>query len=504
MTDHSNGRGLPVPRSLLAFALFSTCALTLPGPGHAGFLFSCGDNTPARPVPEYLEGVRLWPKTFRPARPGQVLPEERDSTARTGGNTVPNASIGHELFKALDFEGDLLFVAYGLGIQVWDVGPGYLERPRRLAVRDLWHPGDFLLPPPDKSEQLHFINDVDALRPSAGGPIVVAAAGKVPFVGPTFWTFEKSSPLKLRYQDGGDGANGGTPALQGSLFELGGRMYYVAAGGSTVTLYDVDAAVGLAEACLDNRGENAACGPVWRGVLPDLRARYVDAIVVGNRVLLALGGMGRGVRLVELPLRSDGSLVPRDAGLLASTGGAFAGPVALFDHGGRSWLGLVDTDRVEVYEITGCVEGTGCVLVEPEWRSEPIPFFSEQFLTFSSNRGVPYLYYGINAHELFGGAIERLYDLRTLGRTNKVRRVADGGGAVYDPCSGGMIDYWSAYYGGNTGGLRGVEPREGKFHRDRFYRVAETIFDVHVLDDPSIFVDGFESGTLLGWSASTP
>lgn len=503
MKEPSNGRGLSVPRLPLALALFLTCALASPEPGSAGFLFSCGDNTPAIPVPEYREGVRLWPETFRPARPGQVLPEERDSTARTGGNTVPNASIGHELFKALDFEGDLLFVAYGLGIQVWDVGPGYLERPRRLAVRDLWHPGDFLLPPPDKSEQLHFINDIDALRPSSGGPVVVAAAGKVPFVGPTFWTFEKSAPLKLRYQDGGDGANGGTHALQGSLFEIEGRMYYASAGGSNVTLYDVSAAVGLTDACLDNRGTNAACGPVWLGTLPNVRARYIDTKVVGDRVLLALGGMGKGARLYELAPRPDGSLVPHDDELLASTGGVFAGPVALFDHGGRSWLGLVDTDRIEVYDIAGCAEGTGCVLVEPEWRSDPIPFFSEQFLTFSSNRGVPYLYYGINAHELAGGAIERLFDLRTLGRTNEVKRVAEGG-AIFDPCSGGVIDYWSAYYGGNTGGLRGVEPREGKFHRDRFYRVAETIFDIHVLDDPSIFVDGFESGTLRGWSASSP
>jgi len=132
---------------------------------------------------------------------------------------------------------------------------------------------------------------------------------------------------------------------------------------------------------------------------------------------------------------------------------------------------------------------------------------THDFLTYSSFKGAPYLYYGFATADIEGSDREQLFELGALQVPSPdplpgLPEVTAGGDSYSDPCNGSTIRYWSHYYSGNTHGLNNMVPRIGKLSSGGyFYRAAIAILDVHLVPPPPrIFSDGFETGDVTAWS----
>lgn len=456
----------------------------------------CGDNSPAVPAPECVrtdtaepascgaaDTVRLWSSRLRPGAPNEGIPAIRDTTDRVGGLTVPGEARGHELFKAVAPVGDWLFVAYNAGIQAWRISGANAERPYRglhTWYRDGWQ-GHFLSFP-QTSEKLTYIEDIAAVPGGAG--TLVAASGKYP-VGPSFWEFNGSAFRPL-YQDVG------TATQQLRIADVGGTLYVLAADGGGIVVYDLSEASGFVSGCLDDRG--SSCGDVFLGrVSTTTAARYLDAMVLGETLyVVSTLGSSDGVQLWEVDPAAHSGFRKYASG---NPYPAVARGPALFAVGGDHYLAFVrraivapKASRLEVYDIDDCLDADGCASLGAPVIDRFLHDRSadEEFLTFSQSAdGTPFLYYGVYGAgaSLTGPALEQLFDLSGLPAS--IEEVTAGGGSYVDPCNGKTIDYWGRYYGGNSFGLREVQPRMGKLHGDYFYRAGQTILDVHALVTPN-------------------
>ncbi|MEL7058531.1 MAG: hypothetical protein AAGN46_00750 [Acidobacteriota bacterium] len=473
-------------RASLAFAMMSVGLATVGASGVS--LAQCGDNSPATPVPEFRDGVRLWPDGFRPGSPGQTLPLIRDSTQRVGGVGTPSAATGFELFKAVDAIDDRLFVAYGLGIQAWTIEGAFAENPGLLAFRDGL--GGGFLAFPGQQEVLNFIEDLDAVE--HGDDVLIGVAGRQE-VGTTIWSFDHN--FTQHYQDLG------TISEQVRMIEQGGRHYLLAATDGGVAVYDATAA-SLGAPCLDDRG--ATCPGVYRGLFPnDVLGAYVDAIVWNGRTFVSSSDGRSFVKpliLWELP----------DAAQPASARQIVVGDV---DARGAAFLPLGDRlffayasknpSRVQIFDIDHCVDGDGCTDLGPVVAELDVGDGDLQFLTFSRSGELPFLYYGVATNNALGDRIEGLWQLDALPGNGAPREITAGGETYVDPCNGLVVDYWGDYYEANDAGLRNMHPRKGAFAGRYFYRAAQSILDVHVLTEavpsPLIFRDGFEDATIGAW-----
>lgn len=422
----------------------------------------CGPRSPAFPVEETQftsEGVvRLWPGGFRPGRPGEQLPPDRDSTDRIGGLTVPGARSGHELFKGVDIVGDHLLVAYNAGLQVWDIGTDP-ERPRRLRIKDGWM-GDFFWFPP-VSEQLNFIEDVAGVE-LPDGRLLIALAGKAP-VGPSVWVFG-GGQLTQVYQDRG------TVARSVRLEAVGGRWYLIASSdkaGEAPRAYDASRMLELGS-CSDQAG--SPCG-VLRGWIPSPHeVSFIDTRTRGGKLYVASSGLFWPLEMWEVANPE----APGIAFQSLSLGTGYEG-VAFFEVGGISYLAAARGDLLSVWEIESCF-GEACsprLVVSEVLR--PGIFRS---VSFSESEGAPFLHVGVEA-PTGGSQLEYLFDVSGVAE-GVIAEVTAGGETYTDPCSGGQVGYWSAYYPANENGLREFRPRMGKFGGRYFYRAGETVLDVHV------------------------
>jgi len=462
----------------------------------------CGDNSPAVPVPQCRNAstgaevdcssagaVEIWPDGFRPGLPGQTLPSNRDTTDRTGGQTVPGASSGHELFAAVDVVGDVLFVSYNAGIQAWDIGPGNEENPPRIAFRDGWQGAFFSFPPP--SEQLIFIEEIDAI--ADGQDMFLAVSGKAP-VGPSLWRFSTGSNTFTQLYQDTDAVSNQQPTVQQIRVARASnnRVYAFAASNNGLNVYDVTRAETLAPCWDDNAIAGRQCSSVYLGVIGDSNdsvdefVRYLDVIVKDQKIYVAVSdnsgfvSFPRTVEIWEFNPSIPGNSIRRFAG--AGLSSAIAG-ISLFEHDGAEYMALIESDVLKIFDVTSCLDSNGCSSLTS--AASPIALSSfpapDQFLTFSESNGTPFLYYGINSNALEGPAIEQLYDLSELGTSNpSLPEITSTGGSYVDPCNGQMIDYWGDYYSRNEHGLRELEPRIGKFSGNYFYRAADTVLDVHV------------------------
>lgn len=449
-----------------------------------------GGVSPARPVPECVTttgeattcdepgSVRLWSPDSG-LRPASLVPRERDSTQLEGGTRVPGAATGLELFKSVDVAGGHLFVAYNAGLQVWGLGTPAL--PARLGYRDGWQ-GQFLAFP-GPGEVLAFVEDVSALETTTG-VFLIALSGKAP-VGLSLWEFT-AAPLGLRqlYQDEG------TACRQVRMVERGETAYAIAGGDGALSVFDATAAQALPEPCLDSQG--TACPGVYLGQVPGAPfARYVDALVVGERLLVATGAGP----IVPAEVWELDPANPTTARRIYSGPGG-RGPT-LFELGPTLYLAVIRDHRLQIEEIDGCPAGL-CApgpIVDLQLGSWPA---AEEFLTVSRAHGRTWIYYGVSTGNVEGPDLERLVDVSGLLRGDLVEATA-GSESYVDPCNGHQIRYWSHYYARNAQGLRGMHPRIGKFGPGgHFYRAAQTVLDVHVLP-PLIFADGFEGGDAGRW-----
>lgn len=496
-------------RCSLPFALM----LLTPRTATAGL---CGDNDPANPVPECVaaddgsatnctstDAVRLWPDNgLRPGRPGQQLPALRDSTQWRSFNP-PSAHNGHELFLSLDIEDEFLYVAYNVGLQVWNISGGNAENPRRRRFADLYENG-FLTFIPD-GENDFWIDDISAINPTGDGSVdvLLALTGK-DGVGFSIWEHHKEfDSLEQHYQDLG------TDTRTVETLQRGDQAFAFAGSNSGIYVYELTAARELGSPCIDDQG--SVCPGIYQGRVGTLElGHYVSVIERGGEIYVAAstGGTDQAAKL-ELWHVPDPT-TPETAQLRYRSDGLDRRGVELFSHGGDAYLAVVEPGQpsrsLRIYDVGGCLDTDGCSsLGAPEWQTV-LPSWPTNlnWLTYSQSEGRSYLYSGFQSANMEGAAVEQLFDLTTLGSTNDIVELTEGGSSYVDPCSGQPVDYWGYYYPGNEHGLRNVTAQSGRLKDGFLYRAAFGILDVHRLGEipAEIFSDGFESGDTSVWSTT--
>lgn len=455
----------------------------------------CGDESPAYPVTEMREGVRIWPDGFEPARPDQPLPQNRDSTQFVG-YPYPSAATGLELFQALDIVGDRLIVLYNTGIQVWNIGGAFAEDPQRLAFRD-GILGQWLAHPGEGHEDGSLVDMAAIQDPADANRILIVTAGEAGSVGVAVFRYEKAqNRLSPIYQDTTrDGAD-----LELTVF--GGRVYALVSSTTGAFVFDVSATNDLTGPCLDDEFAITCPGGIQLGKIGGgVASRYVGAMVKDGALFVALsvGSISPSQQPPQIwqldPARPD-LAARRFLGTVRDTHSPL-----LIRRGNRYFMAVVEAKRLRIYEVGDCLDTSGCAgLPAPSYDSAlRTNSWSQNILTYSESDGIPYLYYGINTGNLGGSAVERLLDLRQLGASNVLPEITASGQTYVDPCNGSSpIGYWAAHYSQNHLGLRNFVPTMGRFRGRYFYRTATAVLDVHIRTE--IFNDGFESGDVSAWN----
>ena len=494
--NHPLSKILALPFLLLMAALY-------PAKLHAQ---SCSGQEPARfvpgPPPNHdpdAPDIDLWlPEIFRPGLTdltNRRLPAERDSTG-WDSLTIPGFSSGHEIFQGMDVLGDYMYAAYNAGFSIWDIATDP-EKPDRVKVRDGWHfsscqqnadCGPFLSFP-GAGEVDFLVEDIDVMpAPGSANTVYIAVSGRNP-VGISLWRFNTSNQaLTAIYQDTT------LVSRQVRLITVDGVAYAFSSYGNGLAVYNMTRAIAIA-GCLEETGSD--CPGVYQGNLGTIdTGRYLDVFQRPNGEILVAASngniSGQGLELWRLTDPSNpGSANRLFAGLNNRTFG-----VALFNYEGNDYLAALERtgslNVIKIFNINSC-SGTGaCNLGSPVFDDIGVPpRLSDQFLTYSTSRDTPFLYYG-----LFGGfggpKVEQLLNLTTLGRpVQTITEMTDGGSTYFDNCANTNIGYWAWYYPGNDFGPKNMTPRIGKFNPDTniFYRAAGGILDVHVweggIDPPS-------------------
>ena len=470
---------------------------------------SCQDGSPAMPVPQFRtitgQGTfELWPDNFQPADlECLALPGLRDSTPYNGFQQ-PGASNGLEFFHSLDIQqsgsSTFVYVAYNAGWQIWDATNNFASNPTRRSFRDGWQGSWQAFA--DSGEEFYFkVYGIDAIDPpGAPGQTLVAIHG-LEDVGFTIWdATDKDEPSQL-YQDLGK------TGFQTVAATINGRIYAFATSSTGVQVYDMTRSREIGPCFENTSSAGNLCGgngnPVWRGTLspwPWLQARYLSLVEVNSRFFLAVSDGSPanplGVTIIEVTDPSTAS-----ANELLSGLNTFAQGVALFDYSGDQYLGVVNFNQLEIYDLNSCLTtGSGCNFGNRKYQQQTI--IAEQvYLTYSEANGKPFLYQGFQSlcsqvPNTFN--TEYLLDVSGLatgaGVVDVIRDPVTGGEWYNDPGNGMRIDYWSSYYDQATYGFSTFSPMIGKFHGEYFYRAAQTLFDIHQLQgvaapQPTITVD---------------
>lgn len=411
----------------------------------------CGDNSPVTPVPQMVDGQRLWPPSgFRPARAGQRIPDQRDSSDYLS-LTIAGQRSGHELFQSMARVGDTLYVSYNAGFAAWDVSPANADNPARRHVRDGWTGGFPAFPGP--GEATFLVTGIGAAAASDGA--VVVGVGGVSEVGLTLWRHAGDQLANIAQLEG-------LATYEVRAANVGGRVFVFAGTPNDGVVV------------VDETGE-------VRGSVGDALGlgRYLDVAVVDDVAYVLAGGRPR------IPPSLWAVPDPSNPGNAVELIDIDPGPkgVALFREAGRLHLAMVREQAVEIFDVQHCVDADGCsTLGAPLWVQalDETPR-SVEFLTFSRGpAGAPFLYYGVESAGLDGPRKERLWDLTDLVGAGRVTEITDGGGSYVDAC-GNTVDYWGHYYDGNASGFRNVVPRMGLWHGRYFYRSSVGLLDVHTL-----------------------
>ncbi len=497
----------PQARILAVLTLLLTAA-ALPATLHGQ---SCAGVDPARHVPgpppnhdPAAPDVDLWlTDIFRPGLTplaNRQLPAERDSTGWVS-LTFPGFDFGHEIFEGLDVAGDYLYVAYNAGLSIWDISGANAEDPERILVRDGWNfstcqsdpdCGPFQAFPP-AGEVDFLVEDIDVLE-TGGSTVYIAVSGRNP-VGISIWRFNTSSQsLAPIYQD--TTLNSRQVRLVSVDNTRGATtIYALTSYGNGLAVYDVSQADTI-DPCVEETGSD--CQGVYLGNLGSVSTgRYLDVLQRPNGEILVAttnGNLGsQGLELWRVDPASPGSADQLFDGLNNRTFGT-----AMFSYEGNDYLAALErvgsVNVIKIFNINSCVSGS-CSLGAPVFDDVSVPpRLSNQYLTYSTSNGTPFLYYGLTGG--FGGRkVEQLLNLTTLGRPGQnITEMTDGGPTYFDDCELDNLGYWAWYYPGNEFGPNNLAPRIGKFDSDTniFYRAAGGILDVHVWEggtgtsDPTI------------------
>ncbi|MEM7351661.1 MAG: hypothetical protein AAF657_12770 [Acidobacteriota bacterium] len=491
MPDVSTSR-LAAISILLGLSLLAQTAIA-----GGGGTIECFDGEPAMPIEEFrtigAQTFRMWSDFLEPTDPiGSSLPAARDSTGYSGFDR-PGRAGGLEFFYGIDIQDNNLYMVYNAGWQIWNINGGLAVNPQVLSQRDGWD-GDFHEFQEPVTELYFLLFDIDAIDPPGNNNTLVAVAGKSP-VGPTIWdAANKSNPQQL-YQD--EGKSG----VQVAAANIDGRSYAFFSHGQGVHVYDMTRAREIGPCFENTLTATSLCGgnsnPVWRGQLgpwPWGKVEYLDVLetVVGGETkhFIALtDGTAANSLGMELREITNISTVPPTSTAIRQGLNTFSFGVELFQIDDRYYTAVINFTDLEIYDITGCITGTGgCSFTGPEF-DRPVAIATDlpslSFVRFSESDGRPFLYKGFSASCSAPPAAgtpnkEWLLDLDGL-RTGGP--IVDVRGETYnDPNHNSpqrRIDYWSSYYDKSTEGYSAFAPHDGVFHGRFFYRASQSMFDIH-------------------------
>ena len=423
------------------------------------------------------------------------LPDNRDSTDYIT-QTIPGLLTGHEQFSGVVAVNDFLFVAYNGGFSAWDPSNDP-DNPGRVAVRDGWagHWLEFALP----GEADTLVIDIAAEPLSGGevdGDVLVAVAGR-DLSSIALWHFDvETREFTPLYQ----GTNNSQYTVDTATYN--GRVYVFGGASNGVWVYDASAAL-EGEPCVEDLNA-PSCPGVSLGRLADTGNTFnVSAQSFardGSEHLLVaaqrLFPSEDTLRLYEL---SDPS-APQQAELRSGDYGGVANGVQLFAKDEQPYLGVANyvaagdpaSVSAEVYALDACL-GAACSLTSPVASSAPKalrlgrktlhhslddrdnadPSDDEHFLYVA-----PYQSGAVEAQE------EYIFHLRGLspdpGQNEEITTLTSGGPTYLDACLNEEVGYFGWGYSTHEFGLRNVGPSAGVFLKDRFYRAAGGVFDIHI------------------------
>ncbi len=373
--------------SLLVTLLLAGCASSLPV---AVVAPPAPESPPALAMARSFDPGFVTPTVFTPdgtpvvaaPSPRDVLRPITDSRGRVWiDSTWKDGEPRKDPFPfRVVAEAGLVVYATGQGIQIHDVATG-----AKLAYAD----GEFLSlvkwPESDKNFLVKHL-DMD-------GDIVITANDEAGFMA---WSVVNPRNPLVQYHDAG---TAGRFVISVRMMRIEGRVHGLSVDQSGLSLYDLAPLVPCSE---NTKTGDMRCPGVFKGWIKRNQARSVHS--VGSLVALRHGGQGIDVFSVHTPAGFS-TLRPRISGLLPPNGGA--GEVAMWEHGGRTFLasvGVVEPSsdkkwhsHLWIYDVSCALVGS-CSLGQPivtydvtDWSST---FAAQAFVTLSMDNGKPWLYVG--------------------------------------------------------------------------------------------------------------
>ncbi len=347
---------------------------------------------------------------------------------------------------------------------------------------------------------------------------MIALNGEGP-VGPTIWdAANKSSPFQL-YQDTSK------IAVQVSAVNIGGRTYAFFAANNGIHVYDMTRAREIGPCFESTSIATTLCGgnsnPVWRGRLepwPWGVTNYVDVLeaeVMGQtkHFLAVSDGFPSNPLGAEIREITDVTTLPPTSTAIIESLDTRTFGVDLFQYSGSYYLGVVNLGDLEIHDISPCITGTpGCTLSNPRVdlpTGDPNNPPAASYVQYTESNGRPFLYKSFHSlcsgpSKATEGDLEFLLELSGLATGDPVVDIRGEEYLDTAHTSPRRIDYWSSYYDKSTGGFSTVAPHGGRFHGKYFYRGAQTVFDVHIWNEPVAQLQATSVDRWLSSSFPTP
>lgn len=463
------------------------------------------DLTPATPPPTALWGEVQPAYTTLPSGTTGSFPS-RDTTWYEGNG---NYGLGNPYWETIDIEGNYLFAATNVSVQVWNIGSNPTE-PTRLANTSIAS----LAPVLQTNPHDYFItHDIDA---APGDPTLLGVTGEAS-MGMLVVNATAPSSLRAYYQDHGQGA----PPKDGwdvYVTEINGNVYgFTGTVGGTngIWAYDMTKAkqLGATTPCVEETPNDINCPGVFLGRMSTGRTQYLGGTSAsGKHFLVAAGGdfSNKGFKIWDIGNPSNPVL--KLTGLTNDT----VNGVAMWSQGGKVFLALanrktgVGTGRGQFYDVT-------CVLTSCGSLGNPIYDFPLDghtsagvfsMVTFSrtnGSTGTPYVHFGRrNNGNINVLQSEWLFDVTGLSATNPPHEMTGGdplNGNAGQPTivlDGKTIGYWGWYSMCNPSGSNYFRPNMSIARGNYLYRAGNSILDIHELDGtpptPTITVSGPTTG----------
>jgi PKD repeat protein len=405
---------------------------------------SCG--SPASPVPS-----TYWSSSLQPAEAS--IPLTRDVTAFS---EYTGQYATNPYFFSIDIQNGWAFTAMDYGVKVWDIHSAAVPTSPTSYISL----GQFLNGG-DPNENKTPIQDISL---PAGNDTLGAVAG-LGKIGTTIIDFSNKAMPAAIYQSYNVEAttvyaanvSGTNYAFVGSVQQPGGLL-----------VYNMDAArrsPGCAEAT-----PGSSCPGVYVGTIGSRTPAYLAGV---DHFLAASSGAGVGFDLWDVS--SPASPTLKVTGL---TDRSVYG-VAMWKNGNTYYLGAISGPnflspsvpyQLWVFDVScatgSCSSATPVSVTTIDVTVATTPSY---FLTFSRSGATPFLYIGSDQYcGVPTTQREWLFDLSNPAAPHDITPAPVGGAG-----------YWGWYYRANSTGFNFVMPRKGKFNNQYFYRVAQTIFDIH-------------------------